>query len=217
MILNLLFFILSYLPSGVPNISGASTASTTNYLVVKKGYVMSYNGVEGRANWVGWTLKASDVGPVERSNRFREDNNLPSRFKRVDDDDYAHSGYDRGHLCNSEDRTASEYLNEETFLMSNIIPQAPTLNRGPFKFLEAYCRKLAVKKGQQLLIYSGGIGAADRLASGVPVPKFCWKAVYTPTDAFYVLFPNEHELNKNWKTYLVSKDRLEKMTGFQFP
>ncbi len=217
MILNLLFFILSYLPTGVPNISGASTASTTNYLVVKKGYVMSYNGVEGRANWVGWTLKASDVGPIERSNRFREDNNLPSRFKRVDDDDYAHSGYDRGHLCNSEDRTASEYLNEETFLMSNIIPQTPTLNRGPFKFLEAYCRKLAVKKGQQLLIYSGGIGAADRLASGVPVPKFCWKAVYTPTDAFYVLFPNEHELNKNWKTYLVSKDRLEKMTGFQFP
>lgn len=217
MILNLLFFILSYLPTGVPNISGASTASTTNYLVVKKGYVMSYNGVEGRANWVGWTLKASDVGPVERSNRFREDNNLPSRFKRVDDDDYAHSGYDRGHLCNSEDRTASEYLNEETFLMSNIIPQTPTLNRGPFKFLEAYCRKLAVKKGQQLLIYSGGIGAADRLASGVPVPKFCWKAVYTPTDAFYVLFPNEHELNKNWKTYLVSKDHLEKMTGFQFP
>ena len=217
MILNLLFFILSYLPSGVPNISGASTASTTNYLVVKKGYVMSYNGVEGRANWVGWTLKASDVGPIERSNRFREDNNLPSRFKRVDDDDYAHSGYDRGHLCNSEDRTASEYLNEETFLMSNIIPQTPTLNRGPFKFLEAYCRKLAVKKGQQLLIYSGGIGAADRLASGVPVPKFCWKAVYTPNDAFYVLFPNEHELNKNWKTYLVSKNKLEKMTGFQFP
>ena len=217
MIFNLLFFILSYLPTGVPNISGASTASTTNYLVVKKGYVMSYNGVEGRANWVGWTLKASDVGPVDRSSRFREDNELPDRFKRVDDDDYAHSGYDRGHLCNSEDRTASEYLNEETFLMSNIIPQTPTLNRGPFKFLEAYCRKLAVKKGQQLLIYSGGIGAADRLASGVPVPKFCWKAVYTPTDAFYVLFPNEHELNKNWKTYLVSKNKLEKMTGFQFP
>ncbi len=217
MILNLLLFLLSYLPTGVPNISGASTASTTNYLVVKKGYVMSYNGAEGRANWVGWTLKASDVGPVERSNRFREDSQLPFRFKRVDDDDYAHSGYDRGHLCNSEDRTSSQFLNDETFLMSNIIPQTPTLNRGPFKFLEAYCRKLAVKKGQQLLIYSGGIGSADRLASGVPVPKFCWKAVYTPTEVFYVLFPNEHELNKNWKTYLVSKDKLEKMTGFQFP
>lgn len=217
MILNLLFFVLSYLPTGVPNISGASTASTTNYLAVKKGYVMSYNGAEGRANWVGWTLRASDVGPIDRSNRFREDSNLPRQFKRIDDDDYRESGYDRGHLCNSEDRTSSEYLNEETFLMSNMIPQTAALNRGPFKFLEAYCRKLAVKKGQNLLIYAGGIGSKGRSASGVIVPKYCWKAVYTSTEEFYVLFPNEQEVNKNWKTYLVSKDRLEKMTGFQFP
>jgi len=217
MILNLLFFILSYLPGGVPNISGASTASTTNYLAVKKGYVMSYNGVEGRANWVGWTLRSSDLGPVERSNRFREDSELPRQFKRVDDDDYRESGFDRGHLCNSEDRTASDYLNEETFLMSNMIPQTPELNRGPFKFLEAYCRKLVLKKGQKLLIYSGGIGAKGRLTSGVPIPQYCWKAIYTPTEEIYVLFPNERTLVKNWNKYRVTKDRLEKMTGFQFP
>ncbi len=217
MILNLLFFILSYVPGGVPNISGASTASTTNYLAVKKGYVMSYNGVEGRANWVGWTLRSSDLGPVERSNRFREDSELPRQFKRVDDDDYRESGFDRGHLCNSEDRTASDYLNEETFLMSNMIPQTPELNRGPFKFLEAYCRKLVLKKGQKLLIYSGGIGAKGRLTSGVPIPQYCWKAIYTPTEEIYVLFPNERTLEKNWNKYRVTKDRLEKMTGFQFP
>ncbi len=217
MILNLLFFILSYVPGGVPNISGASTASTTNYLAVKKGYVMSYNGVEGRANWVGWTLRSSDLGPVERSNRFREDSELPRQFKRVDDDDYRESGFDRGHLCNSEDRTASDHLNEETFLMSNMIPQTPELNRGPFKFLEAYCRKLVLKKGQKLLIYSGGIGAKGRLTSGVPIPQYCWKAIYTPTEEIYVLFPNERTLEKNWNKYRVTKDRLEKMTGFQFP
>jgi endonuclease G len=217
MILNLLFFILSYVPGGVPNISGASTASTTNYLAVKKGYVMSYNGVEGRANWVGWTLQSSDLGSVERSNRFREDSDLPRQFKRVDDDDYRESGYDRGHLCNSEDRTASDHLNEETFLMSNMIPQTPELNRGPFKFLEAYCRKLVLKKGQKLLIYSGGIGAKGRLTSGVPIPQYCWKAIYTPTEEIYVLFPNERTLEKNWNKYRVTKDRLEKMTGFQFP
>ncbi len=217
MILNLLFFVLSYLPTGVPNISGASTASTTNYLAVKKGYVMSYNGVEGRANWVGWTLRSSDVGPVDRSNRFREDTNLPRQFKRVDDDDYRESGYDRGHLCNSEDRTSSALLNEETFLMSNMLPQTPELNRGPFKFLEAYCRKLVLKKGQSLLIYAGGIGAKGRLASGVPIPQYCWKAIYTPTEEIYVLFPNEHTLEKNWNKFRVSKDRLEKMTGYQFP
>jgi endonuclease G len=217
MILNLLFFVLSYLPTGVPNISGASTASTTNYLSVKKGYVMSYNGAEGRANWVGWTLRASDVGSVDRSNRYRQDDGFPRGFKIIDEKDYRDSGYDRGHLCNSEDRTSSEYLNVETFLMSNMLPQTAALNRGPFKFLEAYCRKLAVKKGQKLLIYSGGIGSQGRLASGVIVPKYCWKVVYTESVVYYVLFPNDNEVNKNWKTYVVSKDRLEKMTGFQFP
>ena len=83
MLLNLVLSIL--LSVGVPNISGASSASTTNYLSVKKGYVMSYNGVEGRANWVGWTLRASDVGPVERTNRFIQDESFPRGFKIVDD------------------------------------------------------------------------------------------------------------------------------------
>jgi endonuclease G len=215
MLLNLIFSILFSV--GVPNISGASTASTTNYLSVKKGYVMSYNGVEGRANWVGWTLTASDVGSVDRTNRFVQDESFPRGFKIVDEKDYTHSGYDRGHLCNSEDRTSSEYLNEETFLMSNMIPQTSDLNRGPFKMLEEYCRKLAVKKGQNLLIYSGGIGAKDRLVSGVIVPAYCWKVVYTPDKIWCILFPNERVLNKNWQTYSVPLETLEKMTGFHFP
>jgi endonuclease G len=202
---------------GVPNISGASTASTTNYLSVKKGYVMSYNGVEGRANWVGWTLKASDIGPVDRTNRFIQDESFPRGFRIADERDYAHSGFDRGHLCNSEDRTSSEYLNEETFLMSNMFPQTPELNRGPFKFLEEYCRKLAVKRGQHLLIYTGGIGSKGRLASGVIVPAYCWKVVYTPEKIWCILFPNERVLNKNWQTYSVTLVMLEKMTGFRFP
>ena len=215
MLLNFIFSLL--LSVGVPNISGASSASTTNYLSVKKGYVMSYNGVEGRANWVGWTLKASDVGAVERTNRFIQDESFPRSFKIVDERDYAHSGYDRGHLCNSEDRTSSYYLNEETFLMSNMIPQTPELNRGPFKMLEEYCRKLAIKKGQNLLIYAGGIGAKDRLFSGVIVPTYCWKVVCTPDKIWCILFPNERDLNKNWQTYSVPLETLEKMTGFHFP
>jgi endonuclease G len=215
MLLNLILSVL--LSVGVPNISGASSVSTTNYLSVKKGYVMSYNGVEGRANWVGWTLKASDVGTVERTNRFLQDESFPGGFKITDERDYAHSGYDRGHLCNSEDRTSSFYLNQETFLMSNMIPQTPELNRGPFKMLEDYCRKLVLKKGMNLLIYSGGIGAKDRLASNVIVPAYCWKVVYTPDKIWCILFPNERVLNKNWQTYSVSLETLEKMTGFHFP
>jgi DNA/RNA endonuclease G (NUC1) len=98
-----------------------------------------------------------------------------------------------------------------------MIPQTPELNRGPFKFLEEYCRKLAVKRGQNLLIYSGGIGSKGRLASGVIVPAYCWKVVYTPEKIWCILFPNERVLNKNWQTYSVPLVTLEKMTGFRFP
>ena len=52
---------------------------------------MSYNGVDGRANWVGWTLRASDVGPVDRTNRFIQDESFPQGFKIADERDYAHS------------------------------------------------------------------------------------------------------------------------------
>ena len=209
---------LSFLPVGVPNISGASSASTSNYLSVKNGYLLSYNGSTGLANWVGWTLKSDDIGPIDRSNRFLQDDSFPRGFKVIDESDYKESGYDRGHLCNSEDRTASRLLNEETFLMSNMMPQTPELNRGPYKMLENYCRKLVQKKGLRLLIYAGGIGAANHIGrAGVIVPRYCWKAVYTPNESFFVLFPNVHELNKNWKTYLVSKEVLAKMTGLKFP
>ncbi|AWL09067.1 Nuclease [Aquirufa nivalisilvae] len=217
MLLSILLYLqVALLPGGIFNISGASTASTTNYLQVKKGYVMSYDGVQGKANWVAWTLTASDIGEVPRSNRFRQDEDLPRLFKRIEADDYKHSGYDRGHLCNSEDRSSSSFLNAETFQMSNMIPQTPELNRGPWERLEAYCRKLA-KRGQKLTIYAGGLGVLDKIGNEVVIPKYCWKVVVSQEKTWYLLFPNSHELHPNWQTFATSKTNLEKMTGLRFP
>lgn len=217
MLLSILLYLqVALLPGGIFNISGASTASTTNYLQVKKGYVMSYDGVQGKANWVAWTLTASDIGEVPRSNRFRQDEDLPRQFKRIEADDYKHSGYDRGHLCNSEDRSSSSFLNAETFQMSNMIPQTPELNRGPWERLEAYCRKLA-KRGQKLTIYAGGLGVLDKIGNEVVIPKYCWKVVTSQEKTWYLLFPNSHELHPNWQTFAISKTNLEKMTGLRFP
>ena len=65
MLISILFSLfLQVLPVGIFNISGASTASTTNYLSVKKGYAMSYDGKMGKANWVAWTLRSADMGDV---------------------------------------------------------------------------------------------------------------------------------------------------------
>jgi endonuclease G len=208
--------VLLFQLQGLLNISGASTASTSNYLVVKRGYVMSYNGNEGKANWVAWRLRASDLGPVPRSNRFKEDTELPDSFLKADSDDYKGSGYDRGHLCPSEDRTATFYLNQETFLMSNMLPQTPELNRGPWKFLEEYCRKLA-QRGSELEIYTGSLGSIDRLSgSRIPIPAYFWKVIKYNDGIICVLIPNAHALEKNWKKYQISLQELEKLTKYKF-
>ncbi|PKK34676.1 hypothetical protein BWI96_20840 [Siphonobacter sp. SORGH_AS_0500] len=55
------------------------------------------------------------------------------------------------------DRTASEIDNSATFLMTNMIPQAPSLNRGLWSDLEEYCRT-RVKLGYEAYIYAGGYG-----------------------------------------------------------
>jgi len=218
MILNLIVsFFLQVLPVGIVNISGANTASTSNYLSVKSSYAMSYDGVLGRANWVAWTLEDTDVGSVARSNKFIQDDSFPRSFYVIDESDYKYTGYDRGHLCNSEDRTSTVFLNRETFLMSNMLPQTPELNRGPWERLEAYCRKLA-HRGQKIVIYAGAIGAKDALGSTkMPIPKYCWKVVYTPEKVWCILFPNEKTLNANWQTYSIPLAQLKKMTGYKFP
>jgi len=199
MILNfILAFFLQVMPVGIFNISGANTASTSNFLSVKSAYAMSYDGIEGRANWVAWTLLNADLGSIPRSNKFIQDDSFPNSFYVID-------------------RTSTLFLNRETFLMSNMLPQTPELNRGPWERLEAYCRKL-VKGGQKLVIYAGGIGSLNALGSTrMPIPKYCWKVIYTPDKVWCLLFPNEKTLNPNWQTYSIPLSQLKKMTGYKFP
>ena len=69
--------------------------------------------------------------------------------------DYSGSGFDRGHHTPSADRTSSIPDNSATFFMTNMMPQAPNNNQGPWEELETYCRTL-VGQGNELYIIMGG-------------------------------------------------------------
>src|SRR2546421_282413 len=162
------------------NPSGATSDASVknNYLIVKPQYVLSYNNDKGEPNWVSWHLQASDIGDVERQNNFHPEQSLPAGFKRVTPDDYTGTGFDRGHVCNSKDRTATEADNSETFSMANMLPQTPDLNRQVWESLESYCRTLA-QQGNELYIVAGGYGSAKMIGktNKVNVPTNCWKIV----------------------------------------
>ena len=127
---------------------------------------------------------SGDVGSSGRSASFFQDTTLPAGFYQVLPTDYSGSGYDRGHMCPSADRTVTRADNDIVFYMSNMIPQAPDNNQGVWASFETYCRTLA-SAGNEVLITCGPSGfAGSTIASGVAIPGYTWKiAVVVPLGA----------------------------------
>ncbi len=222
-----------HLLMGNPSGAVASTSYPTNYLMSKTQYCLSYYRDKGIPNWVAWHLDNTWLGSAARQDDFRSDATLPSGWYRVTGTAYSGSGYDRGHMCPSADRTYSVTDNSATFLMTNMIPQAPNNNQGAWAKLEDYCRSLVTASGKELYIYSGGYGSKGTINSGhVTVPNRTWKVIMvltngtgdvarvtTSTRLIAVDMPNDNASiakTADWKTYRVSVDYVESKTGYNF-
>lgn len=221
---------------GMPAPAKADPASKDAYLIERPQYVLSYNDFRRTANWVCWNLNANDLGRIKRqpNQRFQPDPDLPPSFRRVTDGDYFRSGFDRGHVCPSADRTDSREDNEATFYTTNIVPQSPKCNRGPWEKFESHCRDLT-RDGSELYVAAGPFGEGGtgdlgaRKAIGTPaitVPSAVWKVVMVlpNSDAFptprtrtlAVWMPNDMSVSDKWKQYAVPVAEVESRTGFKF-
>jgi endonuclease G len=224
---------------GNPSNATTSTSNTTNYLMDKGMYTLSYNSTSGIPNWVSWHLSTAWKGSAPRSTSFTSDNTLPTGWYRVTTSDYTNTGFDRGHMCPSEDRDFSSAENQVTFTMTNVIPQAPTCNQQTWRLLEEYCRTL-MTAGNELYIISGGRGTGGSGSNGgttssiagglVKVPARVWKVIVvlptgsndasrvsTATRVIAVDMPNTQSINStNWGMYRVSVDFLESQLGYDF-
>jgi endonuclease G len=223
------------------NPSNATTNSTlpNNYLLMKPQYTMSYNNAKGEPNWVSWHLSPAWKGAAARCDCFAADNSLPTSFFKAPSTSYSLTGFDRGHLCPSEDRDSTSTDNASTFLMSNMFPQSPNLNRVTWVALENYCRTL-MDAGNELYILAGGYGTGgsgsnggitSTIASGsITVPARCWKVIVVlptgindvarvsnTTRIIAVDMPNTQTVNSlPWSSYRVSVDALETILGYDF-
>jgi endonuclease G len=215
---------------GDPSGATDDASNKNNYRLVKPQYTLSYNNDKGEPNWVSWHLEAADIGDVERQNNFHPEAALPAGFKRVTPDDYTGTGFDRGHVCNSKDRTKTEADNSETFSMANMLPQTPDLNRHVWESLESYSRTLA-QQGSQLFIIAGGYGSAKTIGktNKVNVPTNCWKVILvlpsgrdiSQTDknarVIAVDMPNTSGIALDpWQKYTTTVSDIEQKTGFHF-
>ncbi len=201
-----------------------------NFLVERPQYTMSYNRSKGEANWVAWHIDAQDLGKEDRGN-FRPDPALPGEWQ-IGPNDYRNSGYDRGHICPSGDRTSSRADNDATFYMSNMLPQTAELNRAVWADLENGLRDI-VREGNEIYVMAGGSGEASRIAQGkVVVPKVCWKValvlpagkndlkrINAQTRVIAVAMPNVAEKklkDSNWRDYIVTTQKLSSAIKMDF-
>ena len=224
---------------GNPSNAVTNTSYSDNYLMVKNAYTLSYNKNKGIANWVSWHLSTAWKGETDRQNNFRPDPNLPKNWDEVTPSDYARTGFDRGHLCPSDDRDGTLEDNQETFFMTNMTPQAPEHNRGIWKTLEDFGRILT-QQGNEVYIIAGTIGEGGVGTNGfaktigknnnITVPASLWKIIVVlpvgqndvlrineNTRIIAVNIPNDNNIGtSSWKNYRVSVDELERLTGYDF-
>ncbi|HEX8736657.1 MAG TPA: DNA/RNA non-specific endonuclease [Pyrinomonadaceae bacterium] len=213
-----------YLALGNPG--NAGTADPNNYLLVNNYMAISYSRDRAIPNWVAWRVTRADMGAVDREDSFRPDDRLPKGWTRVTPADYTGSGFDRGHICPNADRNGSPDSMASTFLMTNMTPQTPDLNRGPWQKLEAYLRTL-VTRGSDLYIVSGVYGDGGKIKKKVTIPTNNWKvavavpagsgisAVNENTRVIAVDMPNVKGIkNADWQTYRTTVRDIERKTGY---
>lgn len=225
---------------GNPSGAQAVIAMADNYLMDMGYYIESYNNSKAGPNWVSWHLDATNItGTSERLNNFAAFNGLPNTWFAVKNNSYSYStyGFDRGHNCPSGDRSSSVNANSATFLMTNMIPQAPNNNQDTWGNFEDYLRSLVLQGNEVYIIMgsygSGGIGAKgyfSSITSGnykINVPAYIWKValiipagnndisrVGNTTRVIAINTPNKNDINKDWKPYQVSVRYIELATGY---
>jgi endonuclease G len=223
---------------GNPSNATDDPSNHDNYLMVKPYFVIGFNDSKGIPNWVSWRVTTADLGNAPRKQIFDPDTTLPPGFYQVKQHDYNGSGFDRGHMCPHSDRAATQEMSFATFVMTNIIPQAPNVNRKAWEQLESYCRSL-VSAGNRLYIIAGPAGQGGRGSNGprevihtrIVVPAECWKIIVVLPDAgaddlagismgtrvITVIMPNDQDkVGEAWDIFRTSPAEVERHTGLHF-
>ncbi|HYC94029.1 MAG TPA: DNA/RNA non-specific endonuclease [Thermoanaerobaculia bacterium] len=228
-----------HLTMGNPSDAVTDVNAPNNYLMEKPELTLSYNRDRGTPNWVSWHLADEWVGSLARVDTFRPDPQVPAEWYRVTHIDYSGSGFDRGHMVPNADRDpeTSMPINQATFLMSNMLPQTPDNNQGPWAEQENYLRTLLPQN--ELYIVAGGAGTGgtgsngftNTIANGrVTVPAVTWKVVLVipkgsddvnrvtaGARTIAVVMPNVQGIrNNDWQNYLTTVDAVEALTGYDF-
>jgi endonuclease G len=136
-------------------------------------FVSLFDKEHNRVILVAEHLRHDGVGSVKRTNDFHSDMRIG---KHPSSSDYTNTGYDRGHMAPAGDASNDKEMHE-TFLMTNMTPQKPTLNRESWKMLEEHTRTLFSKSKSDMYVVNIAVYKNDEKTNGISIPSGYWKIV----------------------------------------
>lgn len=188
-------------------------------------YALEWDNTKRHANWVAFTFDTTtSADNVKRTDAWSVDPKLPAEMQ-VQESDHKNGGFDKGHLCASEDRVYLKEANEQTFYYSNMSPQLNDFNGGFWGKLEARVQtwgrstadgvydKVYVTKGGTLnkllknfkgTTVNGGTPTTDAngfTIHGLACPEYYYMAVLSQKDdvfhAIAFLVPHKEGMTRN--------------------
>ncbi|MFA7172693.1 MAG: DNA/RNA non-specific endonuclease [Kiritimatiellia bacterium] len=202
-----------------PGLSHKVTAEAQH--LMRSGFTVCYSPELRHPLWVANHVPAGRRLPESPRPPFKSD---PEARNSPKPSDYAKTGYDRGHMAPnwSISTCHGPEAQKQSFLLSNICPQMPGLNRGPWRKIEHLITDVWPSKYGDIWVITGACSSSKnkRLPSGIEIPDGFYKvivahkknklrvlALYMSQESGYGVFP---------RTKIVSVDELESLTGVDF-
>ncbi len=207
-------------------------------ILYREGYVLLHDPVKKIPLWVSYHLTAQDLkGTQKRTDDFRPDPDLP-KGHRAELSDYYKSGFDRRFIAPVGDMTRSRKVMSESFLLSNIVPQLPGMNRGGWKVLEESVRDITRSTKDAWIITGPIFRDLDGDRKGDPLKRIGSNKVWVPTDCYKIIVYTNHMYSRLFSRhrnlianayimpyisikgtnimYMTSIDKIESLTGLDF-
>lgn len=208
---------------GVPTWESPAPASVHRVLR-NDGFLVGWSDVRVNPLWVSYYLHAVEDPRAGSRPDFQRDWRT---LWPIAADSYFGSGYDRGHLAPNYAIAAvhGRSAQQDTFLMSNISPQRPDLNRRLWQRLEEVVIDHFVPRFGTVQVITGPV-FPERFLDNVlkrvglvEIPEAFYKIIVVPAKeplALAFLMPQEVTGNEPLDRYAVSIDEIEARTGLNF-
>ncbi len=214
----------AFLFAGEPRRIEGGVAPDDVYVLEKEAFLIGWSPSKRHPVWAAYRIPPTDDPFVlPRLSYFWKDMTATNSAVYRD---YLNSGYDRGHMVPNH-AIATRYgptAQRETFMMSNVAPQRPWLNRGPWADVEHRAAKHWAQLYGDVWVIVGTIPSYRReeskLECGVAIPHAFYQIAVNwsgeELKACAVIMPQRIWMRAKPRIYLASIREIERQSGFDF-